>query len=65
MNKCDHEYWSPYPDLMLCHKCNDSYSKSKRYGVYEPLLVNPYKPEHDNIVIRVFFDDDNKPAFKF
>lgn len=35
MNKCNHDYWSPYPDLRLCSLCGDSLSLSKVFGISE------------------------------
>lgn len=64
MKKCNHKYWNPYPDLMLCHVCGDSFLNSKKYGTYESLhrIVHPTS---DNVVIRITVDEDNKPKFDF
>jgi hypothetical protein len=64
MIKCDHEYWSPYPDLMLCYKCNDSFSKAKKHGIYAPIPKLTHIID-DNGAMQIFFDKNNKPKFIF
>ena len=60
---CDHKYWNPYGDLMLCGICNDSFSKDQR-----PLYERMPKLSHiidDNGTMQIFFDDNNTPTLKF